>query len=204
MNHPRIKTGIVILFLLAVSFSAFSCAKQPVSGAFELVILNESIVQGQPGLGYSRETSDPAIMDAYPSQVNYTITAADIEKYVWDDQEIVLTANASKAFVDRFGACETALGRTEDLQTCLGLNPFAVMYDGQYSFGGLFLGDAPISTSYVFPIIYPQYTDGRVIFRLQPDNGGFLNGGVYTAEEWQLIKDERIKALFEKLGKLEQ
>ena len=182
----------LLLLSLLITILLGSCQPKP-THTFEIAVMGELLTMW-PEMGYDLETSWPDLKKAYPSKVVYTITAQDIVTYDWEDQTILLSAEATDAIEEKLGDCEPGY-----FDFCLNFHGFVVVYDGTPLYGGLFQHNAPIQSPFSFPIIYvmPEREPGE--FAIRPTNTGWM--GDFTAEEWQPIRDERIKSLFEELNK---
>ena len=197
---------IARIFLLALLSSLISCnvtgenTQMSKDSEFQLAVLDERIKIFPKGLGQDWQTAWPVLQAAYPSNVAYTISARDIDSYDWSEQIITLNTQASVAILDKFYVTDTHCENNQNKKTCLLSRAFVVVYQGAPLYGGIFLADQPMAARFQYPIIYPMLTaNEHIAFIIRPYTSITKT---YGADDWLLIKDERIEALFAGLGKL--
>lgn len=161
---------------------------------FQLAVLNDMVAYEPPGLGYTIDSSWPILLDAYPSQVICNLTQDDIQSYDWTAQSITLTPQSSAAFLSALDCTGS-----EHSMVCVVLNSFIVLYDSEPLYGGEFLlrgSQAAIR----YPVVYASLADDLVTLTIRPMHA------FYEIEEnypgWQTIRDDRVQALFSRLGKI--
>jgi hypothetical protein len=162
---------------------------------FQISILDDDIGAFDKGLGQDWETAWPTLQKAYPSKVEYSFTEDDIESYDWSNQIITLTPQASENFLKN----STAILNKHSLDYIHGY-AFVTVYESTPIYGGIFMPNIPIATAYSYPIIYPDIVDGQILFKIRSRHMDFETK--HDSPEWKRIKDERVKTLFERLGKL--
>jgi hypothetical protein len=113
----------------------------------------------------------------------------DVEKYSWEDQEIILGVESSKRVV--------GLDLIErSFVACLGEKPL---------FGGSFI-ERGSARAIRYPVIYVEYRSSRLVLQLRPIHVGFED---YRSAKMKLspeirgrIEVEGVKKRFSELGKL--
>jgi hypothetical protein len=124
-------------------------------GAYQLVILRER--WDRPD-SYDAEGAWRVLSSAGLSDPAMVLTAADVRRYDWADQTILLTEGASRSMVDAF-----ADGPVFDLEG----TPFLVVLGGLRQYGGIFqLPGAVIAVGY--PVIYAASTPSGVTLTIRP------------------------------------
>ena len=206
MNPNRnSRSVLVMIFLLALLLSLISCnvtgenTQASKDSEFQLVVLDYQVTRyGE--LGHNWQTAWPVLQAAYPSHAACTISADAIDSYDWSEQIITLTTQASVAILDIYEVTSEDCRKNRD-KVCLIRLAFVVVYQGKPLYGGIFwIKDYMGAEAFLYPIIYSMITaDGRVAFIIRPNN---LSSETYSADDWLLIKDKRIEALFAELGKL--
>ena len=193
------------IFLLALLSSLISCnvtsenAQISKDSEFQLVVLDYEVTR-YGGLGQDWQTAWPVLQAAYPSHVEYTISAGAIDSYDWSEQIIYLTDQASVAMLDKYEVTSEDCHKNRG-KVCVIPQAFLVVYQGEPLYGGIFwIKDDMVAYAIMYPIIASMTTDdGHVAFIIRPYKS---ISKTYSADDWLLIKDKRIEALFAELGKL--
>jgi hypothetical protein len=170
----------------------YGCESKNKTNAFLISILEQDVNSRPPGLGYSMQSAWPVLQEAYPSKSVYEITADGIDNYNWMDQTITLTSEATDSFIEYFNDCDE-----NDLEACLTNRAFVVVYENTPIYGGIFFTKAPIAPAYHFPVIYLDLVNGVLELKIRPGNSILEN---YSEKEWEIIRDNRVKAFFVERG----
>lgn len=160
-------------------------------GSFQLHILREGWECLR--LGYDLQPAWTVLQEAYASTTAFSITQDDIEAYNWSEQVMTLTPEASDLLCPK----DTRLP-----EFVLDLQGFVITVDGDPVYGGVFMHPAsPLAIDY--PVIYVERidADSKVTLTLRPVHSVFHVYSKYEPQ-WNGIKDPRIRALFDKAGRL--
>ena len=162
---------------------------------FQLSILTRDVGAFDKGLGQDWETAWPTLQNAFPNKIEYTFFEDDVESYDWSNQVITLTSPVTDKFLDD----STIILGNRDVGY-LRDRAFVVSYAGELIYGGLFLREMPVATAFNYPVSDYSLSNDRVIFKLRPYHQVFEIPS--DDPGWGRIKDERVKELFDQLGKL--
>lgn len=208
MNHKRSNFILAVVFLLLLNLTSCHSASgndlEDTARSFTIAILSEEkSYDSWQEMGYTRGSSWPIFLDAYQSsQDAYRIETNDIDVYDWSEQTITLTAKASEAMINTFECIP------DDRFPCAGMSVFVVVVDQSPAYGGLIM-DPYSPLGFQFPVIYPTIRGDRMIFAIRPVHhhksaSGFDESYWFDLDEsyWAGIMDQRVKALFDRLGKL--
>lgn len=199
---------LVMMFVLISCDTQNKGVQMDGEPVFQFAILDQGLTASAPGLGYDWQTAWPILQSAYPSQISYTITEYDIERYDWSTQVITLNARASEAVFQQFHVTIDDCSIENSDKECLLKRAFIVTYNGEPLYGGIFIPDYPMPTRYQYPIIYTSLSGkGQLNLIIRPYKSVSKrymaeDYKLYSAEEWSLIKDKRIEDLFSQLGTL--
>ncbi len=174
------------IFLLAVTYMAVQNAAQTQGSIprFQLLILRENWFD--LGLGYDPEPALERLSAADYSNPLFTVTLDDIDGYVWDWQTITLTPDATRKLVQTVDEVEHPEGaqRLLDLEASMGwgdllsrglyIQPFVVLADGEFAYGGIFL-DAISQMAINFPVIRISVNDEQAVMNILPIHIPFVD-----------------------------
>jgi hypothetical protein len=207
--------------ILMIAFSFLAPASLPAAPPpFEIAIFPETWwSMGHP---QTAETVEPALRKLRRSRPMFTIQTGDIESYLWQTQRITLTREVTA----RLNAM-----LKQSWELALGDHFFLVRLDGETLYGGLVV-DPGSAKSAEYPVIHTEQVDGQGIFYLLPitlypgsagkfeETVGFSRWFVRSYRKdldpfdpasderpevirfRKVLRDERVRTLFEKLGKL--
>lgn len=144
---------------------------------FQLLILRENWFD--LGLGYDPEPALERLSTADLSNPLITLTLDDIDGYVWDWQMITLTPDATQKLVQTVDEVEHPEGARNllDLEARMGwgdllsrglyIQPFVILVDGQFAYGGIFL-DAISQMAINFPVIRISVQAEQAVLNILP------------------------------------
>jgi hypothetical protein len=113
-------------------------------------------------LGHEREQAWDILQEVNLKDSAVVITENDVERYDWEEQVITLTVTASDRLNEVFTDSEYASANLDE-------RAFIVTFDGEWLYGGIFLGEGsamPIK----YPVIYVRTRGGAVTFRVRPSH----------------------------------
>ncbi len=157
---------------------------QSITPPFQLLILRENWFD--LGLGYDPEPALERLSTADYSNPLFTLTLDDIDGYVWDWQTITLTPDATRKLVQTVDEVEHPEGARSllDLEARMGwgdllsrglyIQPFVVLVDGQFAYGGIFL-DAISQMAINFPVIRISVSDEQAVMNILPIHIPFVD-----------------------------
>lgn len=148
------------------------------SGGFEFWILNQS--WHNLTLGYEAQKAQDILRTIRPDKRACMITTDDIESYTWSTQSILLTEEATHRLAEavlrlkplspgaeKLKALKSSLGYENSIERALYTCAFAVYFDLEYRYGGIFL-DAMSQMAINFPVARTALKDDKVHISLIP------------------------------------
>jgi hypothetical protein len=195
----RLSHLLVMICITGSVLSLISCADpQPIDPqTFKLVIM-----QGGESCDYKKMVLDsnsywPALIESYPDFVVHTITQEGIKSYNWGTQNITLTEQESEIFTEVTKDWEFKVFSPEGGSTEFCHFTFLVFINDEPIYGGLILNpysQMPIN----YPVIYTSQYMSVTSISFHPS--------IFPVDlddsSWKMIKDKRIKKIFESAGKL--
>jgi hypothetical protein len=157
VGESAIQRTVMCLILLLVLCASCAIPERP---SFRLHILESRWYDLE--LGHEREQAWDILQEVDLKDSVVVITENDIERYDWEEQVITLTVTAS----DRLNKVFTD---SEYPSTNLRNRVFIVTFDGNWLYGGAFIGEGsemPVE----YPVIYVRTSGGAVTFRVRPSH----------------------------------
>lgn len=177
-------------WIIGISVLTATMAIQPVSSQdetippFQLLILEPDWFELP--LGYGPESLVQLETADYSSPL-FVLELEDIEHYQWDWQMLTLTEAATqrlaesvqeqnrRADIQKFiDFKQSSGGWGNPLQSALYIQPFVVLVDGEFLYGGIFL-DAMSQMAINYPVIRVEIVEGQAVFHILPIHIAFVN-----------------------------
>lgn len=179
-----------ITILLGVSLSmttqpTFSQTDTPPT--FQLLILESS--WGELGMGYDPDHAFEQLQQHLvmtQSHPLFILELDDIASYHWDWQSITLTEAATQRLAESLPArhsnpdvqklidLKESLGWGNPFESALYIQAFAVLVDGDFLYGGIFL-DAMSQMAINYPVIRVELVEGQAVFNILPTHIPFVS-----------------------------
>jgi hypothetical protein len=185
-NFNKILAGIILLISLVSCSHATGNVETSDGDSFEIHIGEWNKPVTEANLGYTVESSWSLLIEWYLTDSTFVIDTSDVDNYDWEQHVITLTPEASANFYSAFELAKYPLA-------------FVVTVNDKPMYGGIFLFRQS-AMGILFPVIYEDYTDGKVTFTIRPRHDIFDN--YQPADDWHGINNPVIKDVLVKAGKI--
>jgi hypothetical protein len=225
---------VAVRFLFALALAAGaggqgSAMAEPQPSPYELVFLAAD--WNDLALGYAWEEAWPKLRAAAGGPGGFVVREADVQSYYWPTQRVTLTPEATTRLLAGLRELKKEPLRklldrspTPDLERLLYQRPWVVRVGGEPLYGGIGL-DAISAMGINFPVIHGQLAGGRAVLRFLPAHMPFdldprfeesargvppappsaaPRANPFLDRLRALIRDPRVRAVFERAGKLEE
>ena len=158
LHHNRF-LAVLLVLLLGACEACSGFASCPARGRFQLHIFEDDLELGQ-----KREPAWTRLKRMNLGSSALVYTEDDIEVYDWEEQVITFTVTASDRVNEVFTGSEYASANLDE-------RVFIATFDGDFLYGGIFLGEGsemPVE----YPVIYVWTYDGAVTFTVRPSTPG--------------------------------